>query len=411
MKVLIAGAGIGGLTTALMLHQRGIRSTIFERAREVREIGVGINTLPHAIRELADLDLLDRLDAVGVRTRELRYLTKHGQEVWSEPRGMYAGHDIPQFSIHRGRLQKVLHDAVLERLGEDAVQTGTQLAGFVQDEGGVTVNFVDSVAGGNSRTERGEILICADGIHSAGRRTFYPDEGPPSWNGVVMWRGATEWPVWEDGETMAIGGGMGGKFVLYPIAPAENGKQLLNWVVGVRLADGETSPPPEKSWSKVAHLSEVLPHAKRFNIPGLDIEGLVRATPAIFEYPMADRDPLPRWTHGRVTLLGDAAHPMYPVGSNGASQAILDARCLADALAASEHPREALYVYEKERLPKTAEVVRLNRKGGPERVIDEVEKRNPSLFKDVDDVLGFEQREAIVKGYAGTAGFQVKKAV
>lgn len=411
MKVLIAGAGIGGLTTALMLHQRGIRSTIFERAREVREIGVGINTLPHAIRELADLDLLDRLDAVGVRTRELRYLTKHGQEVWSEPRGMYAGHDIPQFSIHRGRLQKVLHDAVLERLGEDAVQTGAQLAGFVQDEGGVTVNFVDSVAGGNSRTERGEILICADGIHSAGRRTFYPDEGPPSWNGVVMWRGATEWPVWEDGETMAIGGGMGGKFVLYPIAPAENGKQLLNWVVGVRLADGETSPPPEKSWSKVAHLSEVLPHAKRFNIPGLDIEGLVRATPAIFEYPMADRDPLPRWTHGRVTLLGDAAHPMYPVGSNGASQAILDARCLADALAASEHPREALYVYEKERLPKTAEVVRLNRKGGPERVIDEVEKRNPSLFKDVDDVLGFEQREAIVKGYAGTAGFQVKKAV
>lgn len=411
MKVLIAGAGIGGLTTALMLHQRGIRSTIFERAREVREIGVGINTLPHAIRELADLDLLDRLDAVGVRTRELRYLTKHGQEVWSEPRGMYAGHDIPQFSIHRGRLQKVLHNAVLERLGEDAVQTGAQLAGFVQDEGGVTVNFVDSVAGGNSRTERGEILICADGIHSAGRRTFYPDEGPPSWNGVVMWRGATEWPVWEDGETMAIGGGMGGKFVLYPIAPAENGKQLLNWVVGVRLADGETSPPPEKSWSKVAHLSEVLPHAKRFNIPGLDIEGLVRATPAIFEYPMADRDPLPRWTHGRVTLLGDAAHPMYPVGSNGASQAILDARCLADALAASEHPREALYVYEKERLPKTAEVVRLNRKGGPERVIDEVEKRNPSLFNDVDDVLGYEQREAIVKGYAGTAGFQVKKAV
>ena len=411
MKVLIAGAGIGGLTTALMLHQRGIRSTIFERAREVREIGVGINTLPHAIRELADLDLLDRLDAVGVRTRELRYLTKHGQEVWSEPRGMYAGHDIPQFSIHRGRLQKVLHDAVLERLGEDAVQTGAQLAGFVQDEGGVTVNFVDSVAGGNSRTERGEILICADGIHSAGRRTFYPDEGPPSWNGVVMWRGATEWPVWEDGETMAIGGGMGGKFVLYPIAPAENGKQLLNWVVGVRLADGETSPPPEKSWSKVAHLSEVLPHAKRFNIPGLDIEGLVRATPAIFEYPMADRDPLPRWTYGRVTLLGDAAHPMYPVGSNGASQAILDARCLADALAASEHPREALYVYEKERLPKTAEVVRLNRKGGPERVIDEVEKRNPSLFNDVDDVLGYEQREAIVKGYAGTAGFQVKKAV
>ncbi len=409
MQVLIAGAGIGGLTTALMLHQRGIRSRIFERASAVREVGVGINTLPHAIKELAELGLLERLDAVALRTRELRYLTKHGQEVWSELRGTYAGHDMPQFSIHRGRLQKVLYDAVTERLGTNAVQTGAQLAGFVQDEGGVTANFVDSVAGGSSRTERGEILICADGIHSVGRRTFYPDEGPPSWNGVVMWRGATDWPVWEDGETMAISGGMGGKFVLYPIAPIENGKQLTNWVVGVRIADGATSPPPEKSWSKVAHLSAVLPHAKRFSVPGMDIEALVRATPAIYEYPMADRDPLPRWTHGRVTLLGDAAHPMYPVGSNGASQAILDARCLADCLAVSEHPREALYVYQKNRLPNTAQVVRLNRGGGPERVIDEVEKINPYLFENVDDVLSQNQREAIVKGYAGTAGFLVEE--
>ena len=410
MKVLIAGAGIGGLTLALMLHKRGIRAQLFERSAEVREVGVGINTLPHAIRELAELDLLDRLDAVALRTRELRYLTKHGQEVWREPRGTYAGHDMPQFSIHRGRLQKVLYDAVVERLGTESVETGAELSGFIQDEGGVTANFIDSVEGGASRTERGEILICADGIHSVGRRHYYPDEGPPSWNGVVMWRGATDWPVWEDGETMAIGGGMGGKFVLYPIAPVENGRQLTNWVVATRVADGDKVPPPDKSWSKRAHLSEVLPHAKRFKVPGMDIEGLVRATPAIYEYPMADRDPLPRWTFGRVTLLGDAAHPMYPVGSNGASQAALDARCLADALVASEHPREALYVYEKDRLPKTAEIVRLNRHGGPERVIDEVEKVNPYLFEKIDDVLSHDAREAIVKGYAGKAGFAVDKA-
>ena len=408
MQVLIAGAGVGGLTTALMLHKRGIRARIFEQASRVREVGVGINTLPHAIEQLAELGLLDRLDEVAIRTRELRYLTKHGQEVWREPRGLHAGHDTPQFSIHRGRLQKVLYDAVVERLGPETVQTGARLTGFMQDEGGVTAQFVNSVDGGNSHTVRGDVLICADGIHSVGRRTFYPDEGPPSWNGVIMWRGATDWPIWEDGETMAIGGGMGGKFVLYPIAPPENGKQLTNWVVGVRVADGDAAPPPEKSWSKVSHLSEVLPHALRFAIPGMDIEGLVRATPAIYEYPMADRDPLPRWTHGRITLLGDAAHPMYPVGSNGASQAILDARCLSDALAAAEHPREALYVYEKERLPKTAEVVRLNRKGGPERVIDEVEKICPYLFENVDDVLGHDEREAIVKGYAGKAGFLVK---
>ena len=222
-----------------------------------------------------------------------------------------------------------------------------------------------------------------------------------------MWRGAAEWPVWEDGETMAIAGGLAGKLVLYPIAPAKDGRQLMNWVVNVRVADGSVSPPPPESWSKMAPLAKVLPYAKRFQVPGIDLEALVRGSGAIFEYPMADRDPLPRWTHGRVTLLGDAAHPMYPVGSNGAAQAILDARCLADHLARAEHPREALYRYELDRLPKTAEVVRTNRIGGPERVIDEVEKRSPAGFDDIDDVLSHAERNAIVKGYATMAGFGV----
>ncbi len=409
MRVLIAGAGIGGLTTALMLHARGIPVTLYEAAREVREVGVGINVLPHAIKELDALGLLPALDAVGVRTRKLSYLTKQGQEVWSELRGMHAGHEVPQFSIHRGRLQKVIHDAVIERLGPDAIRTGRKLAGFVQDESGVTAHFTDSVEGGAGLTDRGEVLICADGIHSAGRRVFYPNEGPPSWQGVVMWRGAADMPVWEDGESMAIGGGLGGKFVLYPIAPAVKGKQLTNWVVNVRIKDPAISTPPPDSWSRQVPLARVLPHALRFHVPGMDIGKLVRATKAIFEYPMADRDPLPRWTFGRVTLLGDAAHPMYPVGSNGASQAILDARCLADALAGSEHPRAALWRYEKERLPKTADVVRTNRVGGPERVIDEVEKRAPAGFKDVNQVLDYEHRKAIVGGYASMAGYAAVK--
>jgi 2-polyprenyl-6-methoxyphenol hydroxylase-like FAD-dependent oxidoreductase len=240
---------------------------------------------------------------------------------------------------------------------------------------------------------------------------FYPNEGAPSWQGVVMWRGAAEWPVWGDGESMAIGGGLGGKIVLYPIAPATGETQLMNWVVNVRIKDPSVSTPPPDNWSRQAPLAQVLPHALRFSVPGMDIGGLVKATPAIFEYPMADRDPLPRWTFGRVTLLGDAAHPMYPVGSNGASQAILDARCLADALARAEHPRAALWAYEKERLPKTAEVVRTNRLGGPERVIDEVEKRAPAGFTDLDAVLSFEERKAIVGGYAAMAGFsKVRRA-
>ena len=405
MKVIIAGAGIGGLTTALMLHQRGIDAVVYEQSATVREIGVGINTLPHAIRELAEIGLLPALDNTGIRTRELVYYNRQGQEVWSEPRGIDAGHPVPQFSIHRGRLQRLIHDAVIERLGPHSVRTGLALSGFIQDEGGVTAHFTDAVRGDAGTTVRGDVLICADGIHSAARRLFYPNEGSPSWNGVLMWRGAAEWTPWRDGRTMAIGGGMGAKFVLYPIAEAGDGRQLMNWVVNVKMADGANSPPPKESWSRVALRSLVLPYARRFAIPGFDIMGLVEATPQAFEYPMCDRDPLPRWTFGRATLLGDAAHPMYPVGSNGASQAILDARCLADALARSEHPAQALWTYEKERRPRTAEIVHLNRKGGPERVIDEVEKRAPGGFERIEEVMPRSELKAIVGGYAGKAGF------
>lgn len=208
---------------------------------------------------------------------------------------------------------------------------------------------------------------------------------------------------------MAIGGGLGGKLVFYPIAPEKNGLQLTNWVVNIRVKDPAISPPPANNWSRKVSLSLVLPYAKRFTLPGVDIEALVRATPSIYEYPMADRDPLPRWTFGRITLLGDAAHPMYPVGSNGASQAILDARCLADALARSEHPRAALWAYEKERLPATAEIVYNNRIGGPEGVIDAVEKRAPAGFDAIDDVLSYEDRKAIVGGYATLTGIAQRR--
>ncbi|MGF7162125.1 2-polyprenyl-6-methoxyphenol hydroxylase-like FAD-dependent oxidoreductase [Rhodoligotrophos appendicifer] len=399
MKVMIVGGGIGGLTAALMLHARGIHVELFEQSPEIREVGVGINTLPHAIAELSALGLLPALDRVGLRTRELIYLNRQGQEVWRELRGLHAGHPVPQYSIHRGRLQKLLFDAALERLGADAFHFGRSLSGFMQDEGGITAHFVDSLKGGTGEVARGDILVCADGIHSVARRIFYPDEGAPKWNGVIMWRGAAEWPVWQDGETMAIGGGMGAKFVYYPIASPQDGRVLTNWVVNVKLADAAVSPPPKDSWSRPAPRAEVMSFARRFHIPGVDIEGLVAATSQIFEYPMCDRDPLPRWTFGRVTLLGDAAHPMYPVGSNGASQAILDARALADALARSSHPRQGLYEYERERLPKTAEIVHLNRKGGPERVIDAVEKLAPAGFEDVNLVLPHAEREAIVRGY------------
>ena len=407
MKAIIIGGGIGGLTAALMLHKRGIEAVVFEQAPEVREVGVGINTLPHAIAELTELGLLPVLDSVAIRTHELVYMNRFGQTVWREPRGMHAGFKVPQFSIHRGRLQKLLYDAVVERLGEDAVRTGRRLLGFIDDEGGVTAHFADSRWGEQGESMRGDVLIGADGIHSLVREHFYPDQGPPSWNGIKMWRGAIDWPVFLDGESMIIAGGMQAKLVLYPIAEGRKpNTRLTNWVVNVRIGD-PAKPPQRETWSRNGRFEDVLPFARRFSVPGVDIISMIKQTPAFWEYPMCDRDPLPRWTHGRVTLMGDAAHPMYPVGSNGASQAILDARALADALAQAEHPRHGLAVYEADRLPKTAEISTLNRLGGPERVIDAVEALAPNGFDDVERVLSYTRREAIVKSYAGKAGFSL----
>ena len=406
MTILIAGGGIGGLTLALMLHKRGLKPIVYEQATQIRELGVGINILPHAIKELAALGLLPELDKVGIRTRELLYLNRLGQQVWAEKRGTDAGFEYPQFSIHRGRLQKVIHDAVLRELGADSIRTGRRLAGFFQDEGGVTAHFTDSRFGGAAETVRGEVLIAADGIHSVARRHFYPKEGRPSWQGAMLWRGAADWPQFRSGRSMYIGGGMGAKLALYPIAPGnESSTRLTNWAIVIRIADGDITPPPVDSWSRVGRMDEVIPFAKRFKIPDVDVEALVRATPVCWEYPMCDRDPLPRWSFGRITLMGDAAHPMYPVGSNGAAQAILDARSLADNLLKADHQMQALYAYDDDRLAKTAEIVRLNRKWGPERVIDEVEKLAPAGFEYVDRVLSRDEREAIVKGYAGKAGF------
>lgn len=397
--ILIAGGGVGGLTLALSLHERGIPCEVFEAAREVRELGVGINTLPHAIRELAALGLLPALDAVAIRTRELRYLDRFGNRIWTEPRGIYAGFEVPQFSIHRGRLHGVLWRAAMERLGPGRLHTGRRLADFAQDARGVTARFEDG------STRRGKALVGADGIHSAVRRLLHPEDGGIRWNGIQMWRGAVDWPAFEGGDVMIVAGDMTEKLVLYPIAEGRSpGTRLTNWVVCAQIGDPTRPPPRREDWSRPGRLEEVLPHVQRFRVPWLDVEALVRATPEFWEYPMCDRDPLPWWTQGRVTLLGDAAHPMYPVGSNGASQAVLDARLLARLLAETTVPR-ALKAYEAERLPATREIVLANRRGGPERVVDVVSARAPEGFTRIEDVIAPEELAAIAKGYAQMAGF------
>ena len=413
MKVIIAGAGVGGLVTALMLHARGIDCEIYEQADAIRELGVGINTLPHAIKELAELGLLERLDAVAIRTHELFYTNRFGQEIWREPRGLDAGYDVPQFSIHRGRLQGVIYQPVRARLGESRIHLGCRLGAFTQDDAGVTAYFFDR-NGVHRHTSYGDVLIGADGIHSLVREKLYPHEGPPAWNGLMLWRGAIDWPAFLDGRSMVVAGGLAAKVVIYPIAEGSRpDRRLTNWAVVGRVGDGSTPPPQKQDWSRPGRFEDLMPHVQRFSIPYVDANALIQATSEFWEYPMCDRDPLPRWSHGRITLLGDAAHPMYPVGSNGASQAILDARFLADRLKDAEHPVHALWLYEQTRLPMTAEIVRMNRRGGPEGVIDAVEARAPDGFSNIDDVLSFEQRKAIVRGYASSAGFareQVNKA-
>ncbi len=407
MRALVIGGGVGGFAAALSLHERGIEVEVFEQASEIRELGVGINLLPHAVKELADLGLLGHLDATGIRTSELIYCNRFGQRIWTEPRGLEAGYPFPQFSIHRGHLQGLLYRAAGERIGSGRIHLGHRLAGFEQDETGVTARFAAEL-GDPLPPWRGDVLVGADGIHAATRAQLYPGEGPPRWNGHMLWRGAVEGEPFLSGRSMIIAGDIREKVVLYPISreAAERGRALVNWAVWVRLGDGSTPPPRREDWSRPGRLDEVLPHFARWRFDWFDVPSLMRRTPVFYEYPMCDRDPLARWSFGRVTLLGDAAHPMYPVGSNGAAQAIIDGRALARALATGGAVEDASRAYEAERLPATSQIVLSNRRMGPEQVIDIVAERAPDGFERLEDVISHEELLGIARQYRKAAGFE-----
>ena len=404
MRAVIVGAGIGGLVAALRLHRVGIACTVYEQSESVRPLGVGLNLLPHAVAELAEIGLLPALDAVALRTAELVYSHRLGQEILRRPCGMGAGFAVPQFSIHRGRLLSVLLHAVQERLGPDNVRTGRRLVGYNQDTDAVVARF-DDRRGTSTETATADILIGADGIHSTTRSTLQPTEGPPRWNGVTMWRGATDWHAFDTGRSVIIAGGTVAKLVVYPIAAGTRPNHLLtNWALCIKTGRDADPAPARQDWSRCADPAAVARHLARFRLPYLDHVGLVRSTRECFEFPMCDRDPLPHWSRGRVTLLGDAAHPMYPMGSNGAGQAILDASSLADALAQHTDPVRALVAYENRRLPPTRDVVLRNRAGGPESVIDEVERRAPYGFTRLTDVIDPAELQDRVDAYAHASG-------
>jgi 2-polyprenyl-6-methoxyphenol hydroxylase-like FAD-dependent oxidoreductase len=366
---------------------------VYESVESLAPLGVGINVLPHAVRELIELGLLDRLDASGVRTRELAYFSKHGKPIWSEPRGLEAGYKWPQFSIHRGTLQQLLLDTAVERLGRDNILTSHHLTGWTETANGVRADFIDKATGKAAGTYDGSIMIAADGIHSAAREKLYPNEGPPIWNGRILWRGVTPAKAFLTGRTMIMAGHEILKFVCYPISkePDAAGNHMINWVA-------ERHMPPTYQWrredyNRTARLEEFLPWFESWQFDWLDVPGLIRNCPHAYEYP---------------TLMGDAAHPMYPIGSNGASQAILDARTITREILAHGPTQAALLAYEAERRPATTDLVLLNRKNGPEQVMQLVEERAPDGYKFVTDVLSQKELEDIAANYKRVAGFQVE---
>ena len=404
MRIIIAGAGVGGLTAALSLHRLGHEVVILEAAAKIRPLGVGINLLPHSAAVLAELGVLPALEAQAVATRELVYFNRHGQRIWSEPRGRYAGHAAPQLSLHRGQLQLGLYAVVRERLGDESIILDHSVTGVEQD--GSTVTVIAERSGSAQNRISGDLLIAADGIHSKIRAQFFPDEGPPAYSGRVLWRGLSQAPPFLTGASMIMAGHQNQKFVAYPIGPAQaDGRRPINWIAEL--------PVPQmlqrEDWNRPGDLAVFLPAFEGWAFDWLDVPGLIRSAAAVFEFPMVDRDPLPRWTHGRVTLLGDAAHPMYPVGSNGASQAILDADALAQALVSTPSPEAALAADEALRLPATAAIVRANRGNGPEQCMQLAEERAPEGFTRLEEVFAPGELEDISKAYQVLTGLRSEK--
>lgn len=399
MDVIIIGGGIGGLTLALELHGRGIGCRVFEAAPEIKPLGVGVNLLPHSMKALGALGLEPALSQLAVETREACFFNRFGQLIYREPLGREAGYVHPQLSIHRADLHQVLLDAVRARLGRDAVSLGRQCVAFGQDDGGIVARFAD---GSNVR---GSVLVGADGIHSAVRKQLYPGEGGPVYSGVNMWRGVSRWAPHLSGASLVRAGWLAtGKMVIYPIrnnVDAE-GRQLVNWVFEV-----ETPEHERWDWNRQASVGDFIYRIDDWHFDWLDVPAMVRASELVLVYPMVDKDPLARWSFGRATLLGDAAHPMYPRGSNGAGQAILDATALAECLATNADRIAALTEYDARRREATGRIVLQNRSNPPDAILREVyERTGDKPFARIEDVVSEAELRAISDAYKRVAGYE-----
>lgn len=408
MKVIIAGGGIGGLVAALSLHKVGIDVTVYEATAHIKPMGVGINILPHAARELIELGLEDEIDAFAIRTSAMNYYTSEGQLVISQPCGLHAGYNWPQWSLHRGDLHMMLLRVFKERAGADRVITDAALAGFEQDEQQVHAVFNRAKAG-DAIEVSADVLIGADGLHSAARRKLYPNEGAPLYCGMVLYRAAVKAPAYLDGKTMIIVGDKRLRLVSYPISASlqrdGHGQGLINWI-GVLPAPQEKAPGED--WDNRALEDRLTPLYKDWVFDWIDVPEILGASETIFEFPVYDRNPLEQWTFGRVTLLGDAAHPLIPVSSSGAVQAILDGRALAYSLAQHNDPRDGLRAYEQDRLPTANATVTSSRQNGPDEVLEIVHRRCPPGTRDIHAVVPLDELQAVIDDFKERTGFGVE---
>ncbi|MCC5948361.1 MAG: flavin-dependent oxidoreductase [Nitriliruptoraceae bacterium] len=404
-EVLIVGAGAAGLILALSLHEIGVDCRVYEAVKDIREVGAGINLLPHAVKELDQLDLVPALDEVGIRTKDASYFNHHGQLIFTEPAGEAAGYPWPQFSLHRGDMQVTFLNAVLERLGPDSVVTDRRCTHVTQDEDGATAHFIDK-EGNEQPSARGKIVVGCDGINSVIRKQFYPDEGEPRYSGLTIWRGVTPWqPMLSGANTVRIGWMDVGKLMVYPIRDDidDEGNQLMNFVATL-----ERPRPDSYDWNSDAKLEDFYEPYADWHFDWLDVPELLDKPERYLVFPMVDRDPLPTWTFDRITMMGDAAHPMYPRGSNGAGQSILDARFMAGCIKRHGVTKAAMQEYDAERVEATGRVVLRNRAAPPDRILQVVHERtNGQPFDDIDDVISQEELQAISDDYKKVAGFEI----
>mgnify|MGYP001812682666 FL=1 len=403
--MLVAGGGIAGLTVALTCDQVGVPVTVYEAAPELRPLGLGINLQPDAVRELVELDLGDELAAIAVETRELAMVEKDGTEIWTEPRGRDAGYDWPQYSVHRGQLEMLLYRAVCERLGEDAVRTGRSVTGY--EHGRDTVRVALATDDGMIEHVDGALLIGADGLHSAVRSRMFPGDGGPRWGGSVLWRGRTLAPPIRGGGSFVVIGDPAQRFVTFPISePDPAGLQMQNWIA--EMAFDANRGWRRGDWNMHVEVDEFVGAFEGWSFDWLDVPDMVHNADVVFEYPMVDRDPVDHWVHGSVALIGDAAHPMYPVGSNGASQAIVDARVLGAAFVDHGVTRDALRGYESALLETRSTLVLRNRTLGPGSVLGGLHGHLAAAFGDLTAARS-DQRARFIEEYRQTSAAAVDR--